>query len=109
MNVFSAFGKTTNELEKALKSYINGDIVESQKTLNELKIFHIEIARELFPKEHIIFGAIEDIFKKIQHTLSLIRQGENEKYIYLYLACFFLLSVVFLYASRFTLHASRPF
>ena len=82
VNVFSAFGKTTNELEKVLKSYQNGNIEEGKKTLGELKIFHIEIAYELFPEDHFVFDIIEDIFKKIQYKLSMIRQDENIKYIY---------------------------
>ena len=82
VNVFSAFGKTTNNLEKVLKCYINGDTVESEKVLNELKVFHTEIARELFPENHIVFGLIEDIFKKIQQTLSLVGYDENIKFIY---------------------------
>ena len=82
VNVFSAFGKTTNNLEKILNSYAAGDMVESNKLLNELKVFHMEIGHELFAEDHIIFSMIEDIFKKIQHKLSGIGQGEDIKYIY---------------------------
>lgn len=82
VNVFSAFGKTTNELEKILNNYIKEDKIEGEKLLDELRSFHIEIARELFPNNHTIFAVIEDIFKKIKHTLSTIRQNENALYIY---------------------------
>lgn len=82
VNVFSAFGETTNNLEKILNNCIKADKAESEKLLNELKSFHIEIARELFPNDHAIFAITEDIFNKIQHTLSIIGQHENALYIY---------------------------
>ncbi len=82
INVFSAFGKTTNNLEKALRSYVIGEIEESSKVLSELESFHMEIARELFPVNHVVFGMIKDIFKKIQNTLFMTRQNENIKYVY---------------------------
>lgn len=82
VNVFSAFGKTTNNLEKILNNYIKEDKIEGEKLLNKLKSFHIEIARELFPENHNIFTIIEDIFQKIKNNLSTIDQYENIKYIY---------------------------
>ncbi|MDP9249697.1 MAG: hypothetical protein M3M85_04295 [bacterium] len=82
VNVFSAFGKTTNNLEKVLRSYVNGETAESNEVFSELKVFHMGIARELFPEDHAVFGMIEDIFKKIRHILSITRQNENIKYIY---------------------------
>ena len=53
MNVFSAFGKTTNNLEKILHNYASGDTNESSKIMHELKAFHLEIARDLFPEGHV--------------------------------------------------------
>ena len=82
VNVFSAFGKTTNKLEKIVNNYIKAETIEGKKLLDELKFFHIEIAQELFPKNHTIFFIIEDIFQKIQHTLSIIGQHKNAAYIY---------------------------
>lgn len=82
VNVFSAFNKTTNNLEKVVKSYVSGDRVESDKTLNEIKVFHVKIAHELFIEGHAVFEMLEATFKKIQHILALTGQGENTKYIY---------------------------
>jgi len=82
INVFSAFGKTTNNLEKILKNYAEGDTNESSKTLHELKVFHMEIALQLFPEGHVTFGMVEDLFQKIQQTLYLIGRGEDKKFIY---------------------------
>lgn len=81
VNVFSAFGKTTNNLDRILNNYIKADTIEGEKLLDELKSFHIEIARELFPNSHTIFAVIEDIFKKIQYTLSTMGQYKDAKYI----------------------------
>lgn len=82
VNVFSAFGKTTNNLEKILNNYLGTNTLEGEKLLNELKYFHIKIVWELFPENHNIFIIIEDIFQKMQRTLSTIGQYENAKYIY---------------------------
>ncbi|KKR02203.1 hypothetical protein A2W67_03005 [Candidatus Nomurabacteria bacterium RIFCSPLOWO2_02_40_28] len=82
MNVFSAFGKTTNNLEKILHNYASGDTNESSKIMHELKAFHLEIARDLFPEGHVTFGIIEDLFKKMQERLYLIGRGEDKKFIY---------------------------
>ncbi len=74
VNVFSAMGKTTNNLESLVKANINRDKQESEKVLNNLLSFHINIALELFPKGHVVFEHIESIFEKIRDTLA------NEEY-----------------------------
>ncbi len=82
VNVFSAFSKTTNNLETIVKNYIQGKKEENEKLLNELKVFHLEIVSQLFPKAHTIFSIIEDEFKKIKDTFSRIGHLENDKFIY---------------------------
>ncbi len=82
INVFSAFGKTTNGLEKAVLAFINGDKLESAKTLDEVKAFHLAIAHELFEDSHVIFGMIEDIFKKIEKTLADIGERGDSKFVF---------------------------
>lgn len=82
LNVFSAFGKTTNNLEKILNSWASGDSVESNTALDGLRAFHTEIARELFPEDHVVFDMIEDVFNKIQRSISSIGQDENIQYKY---------------------------
>ena len=82
INVFSAFGKTTNNLEKVLNAYREGNTRDSEKTLSELKVFHLQIARELFPEQHAVFGMIENIFGKIEKILSSVEENENPKFAY---------------------------
>src|SRR3989344_9548886 len=83
ISVFSAFGKTTNALEKVVQTYIAGDKIESTKILSEVKKFHLAIAQELFPSGHIIFALIEDIFNEIEETLRRkTEQNKNSKFIY---------------------------
>jgi aspartate kinase len=81
VNVFSAFGKTTNNLERVVKAHLSGEKKEMKQALDELKAFHLEIASELFPKEHAVFSEIENIFKKIEEMLE--RAGTSDpKFIY---------------------------
>ena len=82
INVFSAFGKTTNNLEKVLKSYLDKNKSESDQALNELKSFHLGIARDLFEDGHTTFDKIEEIFIKIQQTLSSVTENTNPKFVY---------------------------
>ena len=82
INVFSAFGKTTNNLEKVVKTHLAKDKEEHAKTLTELKAFHVDIASELFPREHVIFDKIEDIFEKINDTISDATDKLDPKFIY---------------------------
>ena len=82
INVFSAMAKTTNNLESLVKAAIARDNIEKEKIFNSLQSFHTDIAQELFPKEHIIFYIISDIFKKINDTLSNEKYFENPKLFY---------------------------
>ena len=82
INVFSAMAKTTNNLENLVKVAIARDNIEKEKIFNSLQSFHTDIAQELFPKEHIIFYIISDIFKKINDTLSNEKYFENPKLFY---------------------------
>lgn len=68
--VLSAMGKTTNGLEKVVKSYF----FEDGKTyfhLNEIKIYHYTLTEELFPnKEHPVYSALNDLFTSLEFYLS---------------------------------------
>ncbi len=81
VNVFSAFGKTTNVLGGVIKSCLDGNPEESKKLLDNLQSFHTEIARELFPEDHKIFMIIEEEFKKINEKLSLARKMSELQFI----------------------------
>ena len=82
INVFSAMAKTTNNLESLVKAAIARDNAEKEKIFNNIESFHRDIVLELFPKEHIIFHNISDIFKKIDDTLSKEKYFENPKLFY---------------------------
>lgn len=68
--VLSAMGKTTNGLEKVVKSYF----LEDGKTfshLNEIKIYHYGFTEELFPnKDHPVYKALNDLFASLESYLS---------------------------------------
>lgn len=68
--VLSAMGKTTNGLEKVVKSYF----FEDGKTyfhLNEIKIYHYTLTEELFPnKDHPVYSALNDLFTSLEFYLS---------------------------------------
>jgi len=68
--VLSAMGKTTNGLEKVVKSYF----FEDGKTffhLNEIKIYHYSLSEDLFPlKEHPVYKALDDLFETLESYLD---------------------------------------
>ena len=68
--VLSAMGKTTNGLEKVVKSYFfeDGKIAIH---LDEIKTYHYTLAEELFPnKNHPVFSALNDLFTSLESYLS---------------------------------------
>ncbi|NJM25670.1 MAG: aspartate kinase, partial [Bacteroidia bacterium] len=67
--VVSAIGKTTNALESIHAMRRAGRPVES--AWRELKSGHMEILQSLFPKDHPIFVAIEEIFYEIKNDLEV--------------------------------------
>lgn len=68
--VVSAFGKTTNALEKILIAYYQGEPTKF-KLLEELKEYHHSILMELFPQGNdILFAGIENIFHGIGNKLK---------------------------------------
>ncbi|WP_268035108.1 aspartate kinase [Algoriphagus sp. PAP.12] len=71
--VVSAMGKTTNALEEILSSRMNQDDY-SQKSTN-LKQFHLDICKGLFPEDHLIFPKLENLFVQLQ---NLLYQEVNE-------------------------------
>ena len=69
--VISAFGKTTNALEKILVSYYQQDS-ERFKLLGELKEYHFGISMELFPKgKNDLFSEMEEIFQQLEKKLQV--------------------------------------
>lgn len=70
--VASAMGKTTNALEKLLELATAGKPFE--KEWEELKKYHVDIAKGLFDEKHEIFNSINDQFDKVIVGLHL--QGD---------------------------------
>lgn len=81
VNVFSAFGKTTNKLEEIAKFCQRGNIEESKKLLENLYFFHIDIVKDLFPEGHIVFKEIEDEFKIINDKLLTVGEMEDLEFV----------------------------
>ncbi|RAI89996.1 aspartate kinase [Algoriphagus yeomjeoni] len=66
--VVSAMGKTTNHLETILSLKLKDQDYSVNSTI--LKAFHLDICKELFPAEHVIFPKIENYFILLHHELN---------------------------------------
>ena len=69
MIVISAFGKTTNALEKVLKAWINGDAIYNN-LLDEIYLYHNSVIAELFTDKSAVSGHIDNSFAKLKEYLS---------------------------------------
>lgn len=68
--VVSAFGKTTNAIEKILVSFYQDDSIRF-KLLKELKEYHYSIAKELFPSgDQNLFAELNEIFSWVENKLK---------------------------------------
>lgn len=69
--VVSAFGKTTNALEQLLAHHIERDIEAEANSVNEIKKFHIEIARQLFTNSKpAVLKQVEELFSLLDQELK---------------------------------------
>jgi aspartate kinase len=73
--VVSAMGKTTNALEELLNLKLEGKPFYENST--KLKNYHLEICRELFQPENLIFPAIENFFSQLERILEKPLSKEN--------------------------------
>ncbi len=64
--VISAMGKTTNMLERVVNDYINGQ----SSSLEEVKRYHYDIIKELFPENHSIFDEVNNLFVEIEWAIE---------------------------------------
>lgn len=78
--VVSAMDKTTNALEAVVNAYYH-QTGNAPQLLNEVRQFHENIMRDLFPAQHEIFDLVNDIFVEIDWV---IEDSPSEKYDYLY-------------------------
>ena len=78
--VFSAMGKVTNMLEKAVDAYYYNK-KDLSACLNNVKKFHLEIINHLFDKNHIIYDYVNNLFVELDWELD----GDFKKeYDYIY-------------------------
>jgi aspartate kinase len=73
--VVSAMGKTTNALEELLNLKLEDKPIYEKST--KLKHYHLEICRELFLPENLIFPAIENFFSQLDRILEKPLSKEN--------------------------------
>ena len=67
--VVSAFGKTTNALEKVLKAWISGDNGYNDM-ITEILGSHISVVSELFGSHNNVKGLIDNSFARLREHLS---------------------------------------
>lgn len=73
--VVSAMGKTTNALEELLNLKLEDKPLYEKSA--KLKNYHLEISRELFLPENLIFPAIENFFSQLDRILEKPLSKEN--------------------------------
>jgi aspartate kinase len=72
--VVSAFGKTTNALEKVLKTWMSGD--ESYKDfLDDIYSYHLSVAEELFPSGNSGKSKIDISFARLEEYLKTSKRA----------------------------------
>ena len=77
--VVSAMGKTTNELEVAIDKYIKKEDYLAE--ISAIKDKHIQIANEIFDKDHLVFQEIKNIFNGLEKFLA---QNISKDYNFIY-------------------------
>ncbi|HUV01210.1 MAG TPA: aspartate kinase [Bacteroidales bacterium] len=75
--VVSAFGKTTNALEKVLKLWLTGN-PGYKGHLDKIFSYHLSIAGELFPSGNKLKGIIESSFTRLKEYLSSSGRSEYD-------------------------------
>jgi len=75
--VVSAFGKTTNALEKVLKAWLSGD--EKYKSfLDDIYASHLSVVLDLFGHDSELKGKIDVSFALLQDYLMTSTKGEYD-------------------------------
>jgi aspartate kinase len=75
--VVSAFGKTTNALEKILKAWLSGDD-KFKSLLDELYTGHLSVINALFGQNHEVTGTIEVSFALLREYLLTPPRGKYD-------------------------------
>jgi len=77
--VVSAMGKTTNELEVTIDKYIKKEDYLAE--ISAIKDKNIQIANEIFDKDHLVFQEIKNIFNGLEKFLA---QNISKDYNFIY-------------------------
>jgi aspartate kinase len=75
--VVSAFGKTTNALERVLRAWINTDPGYRQ-LLDEIYIYHQSVINELFMDKGTASGYLDNSFARLKEYLSEGQKGDYD-------------------------------
>jgi aspartate kinase len=75
--VVSAFGKTTNGLEKVLSAWLNRDPGYLEH-LRDLQKYHISVTQELFNNNMAVAGKTEISFSKLREYLNNEKRGSYD-------------------------------
>lgn len=75
--VISAFGKTTNALEKMLKTWIKGD-ERYNELLDEIYSYHLSVAEELFPSGDSGRDKLDTSFAKLEEYLMRSKRADYD-------------------------------
>ena len=75
--VISAFGKTTNALEKVLKAWLSSDD-KYKNILEEICIYHLSIADELFKRDDGAKGTLDLSFARLRDYLMTADRGKYD-------------------------------
>ena len=77
--IVSAMGKTTNALEEVVKRYFENE--DFEKTINTVKLQHLDLAKELFENADEVSNEISQFFDDI---ISFLRRNKSPNYSYVY-------------------------
>jgi aspartate kinase len=75
--VVSAFGKTTNALEKMLKAWMSGD-EGYRKLLDDIFSYHLSVTEELFPSGDPGKSRIDSSFAKLEEFLKAEERSDYD-------------------------------
>ncbi|MFZ6010225.1 MAG: aspartate kinase, partial [Bacteroidota bacterium] len=72
--VISAMGKTTNALERTLSLYNSHQNYQAE--LDDLRLYHDKIIKELFPASHPLWNDVKGIFQDLEDEMK--KQGDAD-------------------------------
>jgi len=68
--VLSAFGKTTNHLERLTACLFSQDLPGFSFSLGQIRDYHFHLLEDLFPGDHPVYDVAESIFAELEESFS---------------------------------------